>query len=315
MTKYIARRLLLLIPTVALASLLVFILMRAMPGDAASIQIGDTASKEQVEELTRQLGLDRPVYQQYFVWASQVLRGNFGHSFLSKEPVIYDLVKAIPVSVELALAGVLTAVVVALPLGTLAATNRARGIDYAARFVALAGLSIPSFVLGTLVVLFLALWFQWLPPAGYVPLYIDPITNAQQFILPALVVGYRSSALITRMVRSELLEVLQQDYVRTAMAKGLAWRTVVTRHALRNALIPVVTLIGTQIGALLSGAVVTETIFSLPGIGRLFINAVSHRDYAMVQVIVLFVALVVSVANLIVDVMYGFVDPRVRYGE
>lgn len=315
MTKYIARRLMLLVPTVVLVSLLVFVLMRAMPGDAASLQIGDTASREQVDALTLQLGLDKPVYQQYFVWASGVVRGDFGKSFRSKEPVIYDLANAIPVSAELAIAGVITAVCVALPLGTLAATNRARHIDYAARLVALAGLSIPSFVLGTLVVLFLAIWFGWLPPAGYVPLYVDPVTNVQQFVFPALVVGYRSSALMTRMVRSSLLEVLQQDYVRTAMAKGLAWRTVVTRHALRNALIPVVTLIGTQIGALLSGAVVTETIFSLPGVGRLFISAVVYRDYAVVQVVILFVALVVSLSNLIVDVVYGLVDPRVRYGQ
>jgi peptide/nickel transport system permease protein len=313
MTKYIVRRLVLLVPTVVLVTLLVFLLMRAMPGDAASLQIGDTASREQIEALRKQLGLDRPVYQQYFVWMAGVLQGDFGNSHRSQEPVIHELLHAIPVSAELAIGGVLTAVAVALPLGTLAATNRARPIDYLARLVALAGLSIPSFVLGTLVVLFLALWFGWLPPTGYVPIYVDPVTNVQQFVFPALVVGYRSSALMTRMVRSSLLEVLQQDYIRTAMSKGLAWRTVVTRHALRNALIPVVTLIGTQVGALLSGAVVTEMIFSLPGVGRLFIHAVTERDYAMVQVVILFIALVVSLSNLVVDLMYSLVDPRVRY--
>ena len=313
MTKYIARRLALLVPTVILVTVIVFTLMRAMPGDAASLQIGDSASREQIEMLRRQLGLDRPLYQQYFVWAAGVLTGDFGKSHRSQQPVINELVDAIPVSAELAILGVITAVAVALPLGTLAATNRARHIDYVARLVALAGLSIPSFVLGTLVVLFLALWFGWLPPTGYVPLYVDPFTNVQQFVFPALVVGYRSSALMTRMVRSSLLDVLQQDYIRTAMSKGLSWPVVVTRHALRNALIPVVTLIGTQIGALLSGAVITETIFSLPGVGRLFIHAVTQRDYAMVQVIILFIALVVSIANLIVDLLYAIVDPRVGY--
>jgi peptide/nickel transport system permease protein len=313
MTKYIAQRLALLIPTILLVTVIVFTLMRAMPGDAASLQIGDTASKDQIETLRRQLGLDRPVYQQYFVWIGGVLRGDFGKSHRSQQPVIDELKNAIPVSAELAVAGVITAVLVALPLGTLAATNRARHIDYVARLVALAGLSVPSFVLGTLVVLFLALWFGWLPPTGYVPLYVDPLTNVQQFVFPALVVGYRSSALMTRMVRSSLLDVLQQDYIRTAMSKGLSWPTVVTRHALRNALIPVVTLIGTQIGALLSGAVVTETIFSLPGVGRLFIQAVTQRDYAMVQVVILFIALVVSLSNLIVDLLYALVDPRVGY--
>ncbi len=313
MTKYIARRLVLLVPTVILVTVIVFTLMRAMPGDAASLQIGDSASRDQIETLRAQLGLDRPLYAQYFVWAAGVLTGDFGKSHRTQQPVIDELKNAIPVSAELALAGVLTAVAVALPLGTLAATNRARHIDYAARLVALAGLSIPSFVLGTLVVLFLALWFGWLPPTGYVPLYVDPLTNLQQFVFPALVVGYRSSALMTRMVRSSLLDVLQQDYIRTAMSKGLSWPTVVRRHALRNALIPVMTLIGTQVGALLSGAVVSETIFSLPGVGRLFIQAVTQRDYAMVQVVILFIALVVSLSNLIVDVLYAVVDPRVGY--
>ena len=313
MTKYIARRLFLLVPTVILVTVIVFTLMRAMPGDAASLQIGDSASRDQIETLRAQLGLDRPLYAQYFVWAAGVLTGDFGKSHRTQQPVIDELKNAIPVSAELALAGVLTAVAVALPLGTLAATNRARHIDYAARLVALAGLSIPSFVLGTLVVLFLALWFGWLPPTGYVPLYVDPLTNLQQFVFPALVVGYRSSALMTRMVRSSLLDVLQQDYIRTAMSKGLSWPTVVRRHALRNALIPVMTLIGTQVGALLSGAVVSETIFSLPGVGRLFIQAVTQRDYAMVQVVILFIALVVSLSNLIVDVLYAVVDPRVGY--
>lgn len=313
MTYYIARRLTLVIPTIVLASLLIFVLMRTIPGDPASLQIGDEAGREQVEALRRQLGLDKPVYQQYFTWAWGVVRGDLGNSLRSQQPVRDDLLRAVPVSAELAIGGIVVAIATALPLGTLAATHRGRHIDYVARIIAVAGLSVPSFVFGTLVVLFLALWAGWLPPVGYVAVYNDPWVNFQQFVFPALVVGYRSSALTTRMVRSSLLEVLNQDYVRTAVAKGLDQRVVVVRHALRNSLIPVVTLVGSQVGALLAGAVVTETIFSLPGVGRLFINAVSDRDYTMVQAILLFVALVVTTANLVVDLAYGLLDPRIRY--
>jgi peptide/nickel transport system permease protein len=313
MTYYIARRLTLVIPTVVLASILIFVIMRTIPGDPASLQIGDESGQEQVEALRRQLGLDKPIWQQYFTWAWGVLRGDLGNSLRSQQPVLDDLLRAIPVSAQLASGAVVIAVLTAIPLGTLAATNRGRTFDYVARIIAVAGLSIPSFVLGTLIVLGLAVWTGWLPPVGYVPFYKDPWVNFQQFIFPALVIGYRSSALTTRMVRSSLLEVLNQDYVRTAKAKGLAYRTVVMRHSLRNSMIPVVTLIGSQVGALLAGAVVAETIFSLPGVGRLFINAVADRDYTMVQAILLFIALVVTLVNLIVDLAYGVLDPRIRY--
>lgn len=313
MTIYIVRRLALVIPTLFLASILIFALMRMVPGDPASLQIGDEAGQEQVEALRRQLGLDEPAYRQYFAWAWGVVRGDLGNSLRSQQPVVDELARAIPVSAQLALWGLAVAIVTAIPLGTFAATNRGRQIDFGARIIAVAGLSIPSFVFGTLVVLFLALWAGWLPPVGYVPIYVDPWVNFQQFVFPALVLGYRSSALTTRMVRSSLLEVLSQDYVRTAMAKGLAQRVVIVRHALRNSLIPVVTLIGSQLGLLLGGAVVTETIFSLPGVGRLFINAVTDRDYTMVQAILLFIAVAVSLANLVVDVTYGILDPRIRY--
>jgi peptide/nickel transport system permease protein len=302
-----------MLPTLVLVSIIIFVLMRALPGDPASLQIGDNSSQEQIDQLHKQLGLDEPVYKQYFIWAGGVLRGDFGKSLRSQQPVVDDLKAAIPVSAELALGGMLIAILTAVPLGILAATQRGHTPDYIARILAVAGLSIPSFVMGTLVVLGLALWFGWLPPAGYVPFYERPWINVQQFIFPALVDGYRSSALISRMIRSELLEVMNQDYVRTAVAKGLSRRAVIMRHALRNALIPVVTLMGTQVGTLLAGAVVTETIFSHPGVGRLFIGAVSDRDYTMVQVIMLFVAFVVTFSNLVVDHLYRFLNPRIRY--
>ena len=280
--------------------------MRAVPGDPATLQVGDQGGRAEVDALREQLGLDRPILTQYFVWLSDVARGDLGNSLHSRQPVIGDLKRAIPVSLELAVGGLAIAWLVALPLGTVAATNRGRGVDYAARVVAVAGLSIPGFVLGTLTILCLSLWFKWLPPVGYVPIYEDPWTNVQQFFFPALVIGYRSSALVSRMVRSSLLEVLGQDYMRTAAAKGLSARAMIFNHAMKNSLIPVVTLMGAQVGALLAGAVITETIFSLPGVGRLFIDSVSGRDYTMIQAIMLFVALVVTFSNLVVDLELRF---------
>ena len=313
MTQYVIRRVLLVIPTVLLSSLLIFLLMRAIPGDPATLQIGDQGGRAEVDALREQLGLDKPIIQQYFVWLSHVSRGDLGDSLHSRQPVINDLKRAIPVSAELAIGGLAVAWFTAIPLGIIAATNRAGWLDYMSRTIAVAGLSIPSFVVGTLVVLFLALWFGWLPPTGYVPFYENPGVNIQQFFFPAIVVGYRSSALLSRMVRSSLLDVLGQDYMRTAVAKGLGGWVMIRRHAMKNSLIPAVTLMGAQVGALLAGAVITETIFSLPGVGRLFINAVSGRDYTLIQAIMLFIALVVAFCNLLVDLSYGLLDPRIRY--
>ena len=313
MTQYVIRRVLLVIPTILLSSLLIFLLMRAIPGDPATLQIGDQGGRAEVDALREQLGLDKPIAQQYFVWLGDVIRGDLGDSLHSRQPVLDDLKRAIPVSAELAIGGLAVAWFAAIPLGIVAATNRGRWIDYVTRVVAVAGLSIPGFVVGTLVVLFLALWFKWLPPTGYVPFYEDPWTNIQQFFFPAIVVGYRSSALLSRMVRSTLLDVLGQDYMRTAKAKGLGGWVMIRRHAMKNSLIPTVTLMGAQVGGLLAGAVITETIFSLPGVGRLFINAVGGRDYTLIQAIMLFIALVVAFCNLLVDLSYGLLDPRIRY--
>lgn len=313
LAQYVIRRALLVIPTVLLSSLLIFMLMRALPGDPATLQLGDQGGRAEAAKLREQLGLDKPLYLQYFIWLSHVARGDLGNSLRSRQPVVDDLKRAIPVSAELAIGGLAVAWLTALPLGIAAATHRAGWIDYLSRIIAVAGLSIPGFVVGTLVVLFLALWFHWLPPTGYVPFYKDPWTNVQQFIFPAIVVGYRSAALLSRMVRSSLLDVLGQDYMRTAKAKGLGGWIVIRRHAMKNSLIPAVTLMGAQVGALLAGAVITESIFSLPGVGRLFINAVNGRDYTLIQAVMLFIAVVVTVCNLLVDLSYGLLDPRIRY--
>ncbi len=313
MTQYVARRFLLVIPTVLLSSLLIFLLMRAIPGDPATLQVGDQGGRAEVDALREQLGLDKPVVQQYFVWLSHVVRGDLGDSLHTRQPVLDDLKRAIPVSFELAVGGLAVAWFAALPLGIIAATTRGRWPDFVSRIIAIAGLSIPGFVVGTLVILFLSVWFGWLPPTGYVPIYEDPARNLLQFAFPAVVVGYRSSALLSRMVRSSLLDVLSQDYMRTAAAKGLSRRAMVYHHAMKNSLIPVVTLMGAQVGGLLAGSVITETIFTLPGVGRLFISAVSGRDYTLIQAIMLFIALVVTFSNLLVDLSYGLLDPRIRY--
>jgi peptide/nickel transport system permease protein len=313
MVAYLARRLVLMLPTLLLVSVFIFVIMRMIPGDPASLQIGDNSSLERVELLREQLGLGKPVYRQYFIWLGDVLRLDLGSSLASRKPVNELLRGAIPVSVELALMAVALSAAVAVPLGIVSAVTRGSRLDYGCRFVAILGLSIPSFVLGTLLLLLPSLWFHWLPPSGYTPIYESPRTNLIQFLLPAIAIGYRSAGVTARMVRSSLLEVLGQDYIRTARAKGLRRQSVVLRHALKNSLIPVVTVVGAQLGFLLGGAAISETIFSLPGVGRLFLDAIGQRDYTVIQGVVLFIAVVVIAMNLLVDLLYGVLDPRIRY--
>jgi peptide/nickel transport system permease protein len=300
-------------PTLLLVSVFIFGIMRLIPGDPASLQIGDDASRARVDALREQLGLDKPLYQQYLGWLVDVVRLDLGASLTSREPVAKLLAAAIPVSVELAVFAVTLSVVVALPLGILSAITRGSAADYASRLIAILGLSIPSFVLGTLLLLLPSLLFRWLPPSGYVPIYQDPLTNLAQFVLPAVAIGYRSAGVTARMVRSSMLEVLGQDYIRTARAKGLQRQAVILRHALTNALIPVITVVGAQLGFLIGGAAISETIFSLPGVGRLFLDSVAQRDYTVIQGVVLFIAVVVILINLLVDLLYGVIDPRIRY--
>jgi peptide/nickel transport system permease protein len=313
--KYALRRLLLAVPVLVLSSLIVFGLMRVMPGDALTALMGESGnvSKKELEKLQRDLGLDRPYHEQYLLWVWQMVSFNPGYSIFTSEPIAVALKKSVPVTVELAVLAMILGLVVAIPIGVLSATHQDKTADYTGRVVAVSGLSIPDFWLGTLVITFAAIWFRWIPPIGYVSIFDSPMKNLQQFLLPAAVLGFRLSAATMRMTRSTVLEVLREDYVRTAWAKGLAGRIVVYKHALKNALIPVITIVGGQLGTLLAGTVIVETIFALPGMGRLTVEAILFRDYPVVQTNVMLVAATLVTLNLLVDLTYAWLDPRIRY--
>jgi len=315
MYKYVIRRVLLAVPVLLLSSLIVFGLMRVMPGDALVALMGESGNvgEKELAKLRKDLGLDRPYHEQYLLWLWQMVSFNPGHSIFTNEPIPVALKKAIPVTLELAALAMVLGLVIAIPIGVLSATRQDKASDYVGRVVAVSGLSIPDFWLGTLVITFAAIWFRWIPPIGYASLWDDPLRNLQQFLLPAAVLGYRLSAATMRMTRSTVLEVLKEDYVRTAWAKGLAGRIVVYKHALKNAMIPVVTIVGGQLGVLLAGTVVVETIFALPGMGRLTVEAILYRDYPVVQTNVMLVAGTLVTLNLIVDLTYAWLDPRIRY--
>jgi peptide/nickel transport system permease protein len=315
MHKYIIRRLLLAIPVVLLSSLIVFGLMRVMPGDALTALMAESGnvSARELQKLRKDLGLDLPYYEQYLIWLWQMVSLNPGYSIFTSEPIPVALKKSVPVTIELALLAMILGLVMAIPLGVLSATRQDKPSDYVGRLVAISGLSLPDFWLGTLVITFAAIWFSWIPPLGYASVWESPWTNLQQFLLPAAVLGFRLSAATMRMTRSTLLEVLREDYVRTAWAKGLGERVIIYKHALKNALIPVVTVVGGQLGTLLAGTVIVETIFALPGMGRLTVEAILYRDYPIVQTNVMLVAGTLVMLNLLVDLTYAWLDPRIHY--
>jgi len=316
MYKYVIRRMLLVIPVLLLSSLVVFGLMRVMRGDALTALMGESGNvgEKELAKLRKDLGLDRPYHEQYALWVWQMVSLNPGHSIFTNEPIAVSLKKAIPVTLELASLAMIIGIVIAVPVGVMSATRQDSASDYVGRVIAVSGLSFPEFWLGTLVITFAAIWFHWIPPIGYVSLWESPWKNLQQFLIPAGVLGFRLSAATMRMTRSTVLEVLREDYVRTAWAKGLEGRIVVYKHALKNALIPVVTIVGGQLGVLLAGTVVVETIFALPGMGRLTVEAILFRDYPVVQTNVMLVAATLVTLNLIVDLTYAWLDPRIRYG-
>src|SRR6202795_667114 len=315
MYKYVLRRLLLSIPVLLLSSLIVFGLMRVMPGDALTALMGESGnvSAKDLQKLRMDLGLDLPYYEQYAIWLWQMVSLNPGYSIFTNERITVALKKAIPVTLELAVLAIILGLTIAIPVGVLSATRQDTASDYVGRVVAVSGLSIPDFWLGTLVITFAAIWFRWMPPLGYVSFWESPWINLQQFLLPAAVLGFRLSAATMRMTRSTLLEVLREDYVRTAWAKGLGERVIIYKHALKNALIPVITLVGGQLGTLLAGTVIVETIFALPGMGRLTVEAILFRDYPVVQTNVMLVAGTLVTLNLLVDLTYAWLDPRIKY--
>jgi len=302
-----------MIPVLLGVSLIVFVLMRVIPGDIAQLLAGDYATEELLNQIREELGLNRPLYQQYTEWLWGACRLDFGKSMWSGEPVLTEIARRFPLTLELALITTAITIVIAIPVGVICAIRQDSPQDYVLRVFAISGLSMPSFWIGILIIMALVAAFRWTPPLGYVNIWEDPFKNLEILIWPAIAVGFRQAAIQARMSRSCMLEVLRQDYIRTAWAKGLGERLVVIRHALKNAVLPVITIIGVEFAFLFGGLVVTEAVFTLPGVGRYLVDAIYHRDYTVIQAIVLIMAVIVSFANLAVDIIYGWLDPRVRY--
>ena len=318
MQAYIAKRCLLFIPTLLLATLLAFLLLRVIPGDPALVKLagetGDASfTQAELHDLQAKLGTDKPLYAQYGTWLWGLLRLDFGQSMYFEDSVAQDLATKFPITLELTVLALLIAAIIAVPLGLLSAIKQDTPADYIARVISITGVALPNFWVGILIVYFLVLFFAWMPPLGYANLWDDPVTNLQQFIFPALALGFFEMAFTARVTRSSMLEVVREDYTRTARGKGLAERVVILRHALKNALLPVVTVSGYQFGRLLAGTVVIENIFMVPGMGKLLIDSVFHRDYTEVQAIVVVITISVLVLNLLLDVIYGWLNPRIRY--
>jgi len=316
MLGFVGRRFLLMIPTIIGISIIIFLMVRLMPGDIVDVLLGGdaVATQEQKDQVREQLGLTGSYPEQYWSWASGVLTGDFGESYRNTEPVADVLSRAVPITLELMILALLIATLIGVPLGVISAVRRDSVSDYGARVGGLVGISIPSFWLATLLLLFTSRVFGWVPPITYVKFFDDPLTNLTQFILPAISISVFTLAIVMRMVRATMLEVLSQDYVRTARAKGVQHRLVVYRHALRNALIPVVTIIGFEIGILMGGAAIVEIIFGLPGVGYVLLNAIFNRDYPVVQGATLLIAVIFVVSNTVVDIVYGWLDPRISHG-
>jgi peptide/nickel transport system permease protein len=315
---YIAKRFLLFIPTLLMATLLVFVLLRLIPGDPAMVKlVGETGeakfTQEQLDATRAKLGTDRPLYVQYGSWLWGMLQLDFGVSLFFEEPVSKDLATKFPITLELTVLALLIATLIAVPLGMLSAIKQDSPIDYVARIITISGVALPNFWVGILIVYFLVLLFSWMPPLGYANVWEDPATNLKQLLFPALALGFYNMAFTARVTRSSMLEVYREDYIRTARAKGLAERVVVLRHALKNALLPMATVSGYEFGRLLAGTVVIENIFMVPGMGKLLLDSVLHRDYITVQAIVVVTTVSVLILNLALDVIYGWLNPRIRF--
>ena len=312
---YIVRRLFLVIPTLIGVAIAVFVLIRVMPGDVVVVKLradGANVSDETIEAERKRLGLDKPLYSQFGDYMVGLAQFDLGKSLWTGESVNKEIALRVPVSFQIALMASFIAVLIAIPLGTISAVYRDTWIDHSVRVLAVSGLAIPSFWLGMLIILMLLTLFNWLPKIGYVPLWQDPIANLSVTIWPALSVGYRYAAVATRMMRSALLEVMREDYIRTARAKGVWMRLIMRRHALRNALLPVVTVIGLEFAFLIGGLVVTEQVFNINGIGKLFVDATARGDFNLIQGLVLLIATIFIFVNLLVDLLYGWLDPRIR---
>ena len=311
--RYVLKRLVVAIPSLLIASLIVFTLPRLLPGDAVQLMLEEKAYAKDLDELRHKLGLDRPIYVQYFAWLGQVVRGDLGESLWTRRTVAEELAARLPVTLLLGGMAAAFAVIIGIPIGVLSAVRADTLRDYVARSAAILGLSVPGFWLATLVIILPALWWGWTPHLGFTEFSKNPTAHVLQFILPSLILGIASGASIMRLTRAMLLEVLRQDYVRTAWAKGLRERAVVLKHSLKNAVIPVVTVFGIQVAQIFSATVIIESIFQLPGMGRFLFDAILQRDYPVIQGINLLVVSIIVLLNLLVDLTYAVLDPRIRY--
>jgi peptide/nickel transport system permease protein len=317
MLRYTVNRVLLMIPTLLGVAVLVFFMLRVVPGDVVEIKLrgdGGSVSQETIELERKRMGLDKPLLVQFGEWMVGMATLDFGKSMWTERPVIEEIALRLELSLQVALMATFFAVLLAVPMGTLAALFRDTWIDYVVRILTIGGLSIPSFWFGMLIMLSLLALFNWLPPITFTPIYVDPVANLTQLIWPAMAVGYRYCAVVARMIRSSLLEVLNEDYIRTARAKGVFEKLVISRHALRNALLPAITVIGLEFTFLIGGLVVTEQVFNLNGIGQLFVQSVSRNDFTLIQGLVMLIAAFYVFVNLMIDLLYAVFDPRIRYG-
>jgi peptide/nickel transport system permease protein len=316
MLRYTISRTLMMIPTLIGVAVLVFFMLRVVPGDVVEVKLrgdGGAVTQETIEIERKRLGLDKPLLNQFADWMVGLATLDLGTSMWTDRPVIEEIGTRLELSLEVAILATIFAVLLAIPLGTTAALMRGTWVDYVVRVATIGGLSIPSFWFGMLISMLLLGLFNWLPPITFTPLYVDPVANLTQLIWPALAVGYRYCAVVARMIRSSLLEVLNEDYIRTARAKGVFEKVVISRHALRNALLPAITVIGVEFAFLIGGLVVTEQVFNLNGIGKLFVQSVSRSDFTMIQGMVMLLAAIYVVVNLVVDLLYAVFDPRIRY--
>jgi peptide/nickel transport system permease protein len=313
MRTYVLRRLLVAIPSLLIASFIVFTLPRLIPGDVVQLMLEEKAYGKDLEELRAKLGLNRPIPVQYVEWLGRIAHGDLGESLWTRQGVFQELARRLPVTLTLGGMALAVAVIVGIPVGVVAAIRQEGPLDIVARTAAVLGLSVPAFVQAILVILMPAIWWGWTPMTRYVALSADPVGHVVQFILPSIILGVGSAAAIMRLTRGMLLEVLRQDYIRTAWAKGLRERVVVGKHSLKNAIIPVVTVLGLQVAQIAGGAVIVETIFGLPGMGQFLVEAIVQRDYPVIQGINLLIMLIIVTTNLAVDLTYAVIDPRIRY--
>jgi len=315
-SKYLVKRFLLMLPTLLGVALVTFLLIRVIPGDVVELRYsGDrgAVSQEILDQERARIGLDQPVWKQFVTWLWGVVRLDFGTSMWTGAPIWEEIKLRFTLSLQVAIMATILSVMLAIPLGVLAALKQDTWVDYAVRIFSIAGLAMPSFWLGIVLILFLLVVFKWLPPMVYTPFWVNPWQNMLQLVWPALAVGYRYSAVATRMTRSAMLEVLREDYIRTARAKGLMQKLILSRHALKNAMLPVMTVVAIEFAFLIGGLVVTEQVFNLNGIGLLFVQAVAHRDYTLLQALVMLVAGMFIFVNFLMDVAYAWIDPRIRY--